>query len=96
MGNLGRDKAAAVLQNFTTAPGKLALSFTHSEHSPFVGSVSIHVFEQVLCAVHTYFSIYSNTLARMQEVFCPRFTLTQMWGFSLTISLLSSVSSFVG
>lgn len=44
---------------------------------PFVGRVSIHVFKQWLCAVHTYAPIHSSTLARRQGVlYC---VLVSVW-----------------
>lgn len=44
---------------------------------PFVGCVSIHVFKQPLCAVHTYVPVHSSTLARPQEVLYS--ALVSLW-----------------
>ncbi len=57
----------------------------------FVGFVSIHVFKQPLCAVHTYFPVHSSTLARAQEVLYS--ALVSLWPVLIFLVLDPSPSS---
>lgn len=61
----------------------------------FVGCVSIHVFKQPLCAVHTYVLIHSSTLARPQKVLFQLGLKCAYLPFSQPISSLSFSLSFL-